>query len=74
MQTKHERKPDCHFSRCHRENEQKHHLTIRLSPPRAGCNKGKAGCIQHDFKRHQREHYVTACQQAYQTQHEQDRR
>jgi hypothetical protein len=54
-----ERQANRSFSSSHCEDEKKHYLTVRLSPPGARCNERQAARIEHDLNAHEREDEVT---------------
>lgn len=72
VELKHERQSYRDFGGGHRQDEDEHHLPIRLRPTRAGHHKCQSGGIQHDFNGHQNEQQVPPHQQADQAQREQD--
>ncbi|MCU1225226.1 MAG: hypothetical protein JWQ42_3319 [Edaphobacter sp.] len=74
MEQKYERQSDRDFSGRHRENEQEHHLTVRLSPPGASRDERQAARIEHDLNAHEGEDEVTPREKSRETQREQDRR
>jgi hypothetical protein len=74
VEQEHERQAHGNFSRRHRENEQKHHLTVRLSPSGSGCDERQAACVEHDLNTHEREDEITPREKSRETQREQDRR
>ena len=58
----------------HGEDEQKHHLPIRLRPTRSRCDEGEAASVEHDLNAHQREDEITPREKSREPQREQDRR
>jgi hypothetical protein len=59
VEQEYECQSDGDFGRRHCENEQEHHLTVRLPPPGASCDEGQAARIEHDLNAHEREDEVT---------------
>jgi hypothetical protein len=57
----------------HRNDEEKHHLTIDLPPARTGSYKGQPAGIQHNFHAHQRENEITPREKSGQPQQKQQR-
>ena len=68
----HQCQSDRHFDGGHRQNEQKHHLPVRLSPARPGDDKRQSGGIQHDLHRKQREDDIPPHQHPDQPEAEKD--
>src|SRR5262245_53486983 len=66
----HKRQSDRHFRCGHTQNEEIHHLSIRLRPPGARRHKGQPRRIQHNFERHQYENDVAPNEHANQPQRE----
>ena len=64
VKSQHEREPDGNFGGRHGENEEEHHLAIRLSPARSRGDKAESGRIEHHLNRHQREDHVAPRQQS----------
>jgi hypothetical protein len=69
-----ERQSDSHFRGCHRQNEDKHYLAVRLMPSRPGNHECQPSRIEHNLKRHQNKNQITSYEQTRQSQREQDPR
>jgi hypothetical protein len=74
VEEEHKGQSDRDFSRRHCENEQKHYLTVGLSPPGASRDERQPARIEHDLNAHEREDEVTPREKSRETQREQDRR
>ncbi len=70
MEAKDQRQTDGDLRRSHRQDEEKHDLTIGLPPSRAGRDKRYSRAVQHEFDGHQNEEQVTAHEETGQPQRE----
>ena len=73
MIEQHERQSNRDLSRGHGEDEQKHHLAVRLRPARSRCDKRETARIQHDLNAHERKDEITPREKSREPQREQDR-
>jgi len=49
-----------YFCGCHRQNEHKHYLTVRLMPSRPGNHECQPRRVEHDLQGHQNKNQITS--------------
>jgi hypothetical protein len=59
VEQEYECQSDRDFGRRHCQNEQKHYLAVRLSPPGASRDERQTARIEHDLNAHEREDEIT---------------
>src|SRR3989304_893703 len=74
LQPEEQSNPNANFSRRRRQDENEHHLAIRLPPARAGHDEGQSGGVQHHFHEEQYEEDVTPKENPGDAEAEQNRR
>lgn len=70
-EAQHDREPDGHLRRRHRQDEEEHHLAVGLLPARAAHHERQPGGVKHDLDGHQLEDHVPPHQQPGHAQREQ---